>query len=59
MLFLKGYSMNSFLVNFKTPKTTLAVSFKFENHTFSFKLDSGRSVWVFIGSSLGRFGAKR
>ncbi len=42
MLFQKGYSMNIFLVNSKTPEITFAVFFKFENKTFSFKVGSGR-----------------
>ena len=42
MLFQKDYSMNIFLVNFKTPEITLVVFFKFKNNMFSFKVGSGR-----------------
>ncbi len=61
MPFPKGYSMNIFLVNFKTPEITLMVFFKFENITFSFKVGSGRfDLVVFISDKIyGRFGANR
>jgi hypothetical protein len=44
--------MNNFLVNLKTPETTLMVLLKFENNRFSFKVGSGRFGLVFISFSL-------
>lgn len=52
MLSQKGYSMNIFLVNFKTPEITLIVFLKFENITFSLKVGSGRFDLVFISFGL-------
>ncbi len=48
MLTATGYSMNIFLVNFRTPETTRAISFKFERKTLSFKVGSGKFDLVFI-----------
>lgn len=47
-----GYNMNIFLVNFKTPETTLKVFLRFENITFSSKVGSGRFDLFFISFSL-------
>lgn len=51
--------MNTLLANLKTFDTNSNVFSKTEDSSSSFKVGSGKFVFVFISGNLGRFGTKR